>query len=66
MLAVEALGQENVIAVNMPSEYDSDTTKNLAKELAAELGIDYKIVPIGESVEATKAQIESVFGIKVE
>jgi NAD+ synthase (glutamine-hydrolysing) len=66
MLAVEALGQENVIAVNMPSEYNSDTTKNLAKELAAELGIDYKIVPIGESVEATKAQIESVFGIKVE
>lgn len=66
MLAVEALGKENVIAVNMPSEYNSDTTKNLAKELAAELGIDYKIVPIVESVEATKAQIESVFGIKVE
>lgn len=26
-LAVLALGRENVIAVNMPSEYNSDTTK---------------------------------------
>jgi len=26
-LAVLALGPENVIAVNMPSEYNSDTTK---------------------------------------
>ena len=47
MIAVEALGKENVIAVNMPSEYNSDTTKNLARDLASELGIRYEIAPIG-------------------
>ncbi len=65
MLAVEALGHENVIALNMPSEYNSDTTKNLARDLALELGIAYHILPIGESVNHTKAQLESVFDQKV-
>ncbi len=60
-LAVRALGPENVIAVNMPSEFNSDTTKGLAAELAANLGIRYESVPIQASVEATKAQLESVF-----
>ncbi len=65
-LAVLALGPENVIAVNMPSEYNSDTTKGLAQNLAEELGIEYRIVPIQESVDFTRAQIESVFGVSTE
>lgn len=65
-LAVLALGPENVIAVNMPSEYNSDTTKGLAKNLAEELGIEYRIVPIQESVDFTRAQIEGVFGVSTE
>jgi NAD+ synthase (glutamine-hydrolysing) len=66
MLAVEAIGAENVIAVNMPSEYNSDTTKDLARGLAAELGIEYKIMSIGESVTHTAEQIAGIFGIKAE
>ncbi len=65
MLAVRAIGAENVIAVNMPSVYNSDTTKDLAKDLADELGIEYSIIPIQESVDFTKAQIEDILGIKV-
>lgn len=65
-LAVRAIGAENVIAVNMPSVYNSDTTKDLAKDLAMELGIEYLIIPIQESVDFTKTQIESILGIKVE
>ncbi len=66
MLAVEALWRENVIAVNMPSEYNSDTTKNLARDLATELGISYQIMSIGESVDHTKKQLREVFGIQAE
>ncbi len=65
-MAVEALGAENVIAINMPSEYNSDTTKNLARDLAGELGITYKVIPIGESVDHTKGQLQEIFGISVE
>jgi NAD+ synthase (glutamine-hydrolysing) len=65
MLAVRAIGPENVIAINMPSVYNSDTTKDLAKDLAMEIGIEYSIVPIQESVDFTKAQIEDILGIKV-
>lgn len=66
MIAVEALGKENVVAVNMPSEYNSDTTKNLARDLASELGICYEIAPIGESVIHTKNMIQEVFGAGAE
>jgi NAD+ synthase (glutamine-hydrolysing) len=43
----------------MPSKYNSDLTKNAAKQLAENLGIDYKIVPIQESVELTTAQLKN-------
>ena len=65
ILAVRAIGAENIIAVNMPSVYNSDTTKDLAKDLAMELGIEYFIIPIQESVNFTKHQIEDILGIKV-
>lgn len=66
MLAVRAIGAENVVAVNMPSVYNSDTTKDLAKDLAKELGIEYRIIPIQESVEYTKKQIGDILGITIE
>lgn len=66
ILAVRAIGAENVVAINMPSVYNSDTTKDLAKDLATELGIEYSIIPIQESVDFTKCQIEDILGIKVE
>ena len=65
MLAVRSIGAENVISVNMPSVYNSDTTKDLAKDLAKELGIEYFIIPIQESMDFTKNQIEDILGIEI-
>jgi NAD+ synthase (glutamine-hydrolysing) len=46
------LGPENVYAINMPSHYNSQKTKNIAQEIANNLGINYEIRPINEIVSA--------------
>lgn len=50
-LLVEALGRDSVIAVNMPTEYNSKTTRSLAEQCAKNLGIKYLVVPIQELYE---------------
>lgn len=50
-LCVIALWKENVLAINMPSKFNSNTTKWLAQSLASNLGIDYKIFPIQDIVD---------------
>ena len=45
-LAVAAAGKENVLGVSMPSRYSSEGSKDDAKVLADNLGIDFKILPI--------------------
>lgn len=45
-LAVEALGAENVLAVMMPSRYSSKSSVTDSLELAKNLGIDCKEIPI--------------------
>jgi NAD+ synthase (glutamine-hydrolysing) len=42
----------------MPSKFNSDTTKNLAEELATNLAIEYKIYPIQEEVDLKIKNIE--------
>lgn len=59
-LHVLALGNENVYLVNMPSQYNSETTKGLSAELAKNLKCPYATVPIGDSVELTKKQIDGL------
>ncbi|MEI0518223.1 NAD(+) synthase [Brachyspira murdochii] len=56
---VSALGKDNVYLVNMPSKFNSSTTKDLAKTLADNLGCSYMVVPIQESVDYTVKQLES-------
>ncbi len=46
-LAVAALGAENVTGVAMPSRYSSEHSKSDARDLADNLGITFKTVPIG-------------------
>jgi NAD+ synthase (glutamine-hydrolysing) len=65
-LAVMAMGPENVIAVNMPSKYNSDTTKNLAAQLAKNLRVPLYEVGIQESVDATRTQLEAVLGVPMD
>ena len=45
-LAVEALGKENVLGVSMPSPYSSKGSIEDARQLAQNLGIAFKIIPI--------------------
>lgn len=52
-LLVDALGKDNVYAINMPSKFNSELTKDAAKQLADNLGIDYKIIPIQDGVDKT-------------
>lgn len=61
---VNAIGKDNVLLVNMPSRFNSNTTKNLAKTLAENLGCAYMVVPIQESVDFTIKQIETCNIIK--
>ncbi len=51
-LLVEALGRDKVTAVNMPSAFNSDTTRKAAKELADALDIEYFEYPIQQVVDA--------------
>lgn len=54
------LGKENVLLVNMPSVYNSATTKGLAHQLAVNLGCNYAVVPIQESVDHTIQQVQDI------
>lgn len=56
-LYARVLGPENVLLVNMPSKYNSRTTKDLAARLAKNLGCLYTVMPIQESVDLTVEQL---------
>ena len=63
-LYTKILGAKNVFLVNMPSVFNSATTKNLSAQLAKNLGCKYFVVPIQESVDWTIKQLEGV-GLEV-
>lgn len=50
-LMVQVFGAENCTAINMPSEYNSALTKDIARDIASNLSVEYKVIPIGEIVE---------------
>ncbi|MEA2685771.1 MAG: hypothetical protein QOE93_966 [Actinomycetota bacterium] len=51
-IAVDALGADHVHGVMMPSMYSSEGSLTDAKELAGNLGIDWRVIGIGEVHEA--------------
>lgn len=59
-LYAHILGPENVLLVNMPSVYNSSTTRGLAQQLALNLGCNYAVMPIQESVDHTISQLENI------
>src|SRR5947209_850335 len=61
VIAVDALGAENVVGVSMPSEYSSRGSIEDALTLARNLGIKLLHVPIAETFAAFKAQFEQIF-----
>lgn len=57
-LYVEAIGKENVFLVNMPTKYNSDTTKNAARDLAENLGTPYMVAPISDILDSICTSLE--------
>lgn len=45
-LATDAVGRDNVIGVSMPSRYTADSSQSDAEQLAANLGIEFMVIPI--------------------
>ena len=45
-LLAHALGPGRVLAVNMPTRFNSELTRNNARDLCARLGVDYLVCPI--------------------
>ena len=60
-IAVEALGNDNVIGVSMPSKFSSDHSKSDAKKLAENLGIRFEVIPINKSYERIISDMDTFF-----
>lgn len=58
-LLTEALGKENVYAINMPSNFNSEITKEAAFQLAKNLGIHYSVISIQDSVDLTVNKLQN-------
>ncbi len=61
VIAVEALGGENVVGVYMPSRYSSDHSRRDAEVLARNLGITCLTIPIDEVFNAYEKTFEKTF-----
>lgn len=54
----DILGPENILLLNLPSQYNSSTTRDSAARLAQALGANYAVLPITQSCEHTINQLE--------
>ncbi len=56
----DLLGADNVLLVNMPSRYNTDTTINLARELTDNLSTWRATISIEESVALSRKQMDGI------
>jgi NAD+ synthetase len=61
VIAVDALGAENVIGVSMPSPYSSRGSIDDGRALAHNLGIKFLEIPITDAFRDFKAQFKELF-----
>ena len=61
VIAVDALGAENVEGIAMPSRYSSDGSVSDSEELAAALGVPLRIVPIESVHGAMEEALHPIF-----
>ena len=61
VLLADSLGAENVLGVSMPSSITSSESKNDAKELAQNLGINFTEVPIKDMYSTTRRKFDTMF-----
>jgi NAD+ synthetase len=60
-IAVAALGTENVTGISMPGPYSSEGSVRDARQLAANLGIQFLVLPIGNIFEAYRKALADTF-----
>ncbi len=60
-IAVDAVGAKSVVGVAMPSEFSSDSSLEDAEQLANNLGIEYKVIPIQKTFECYKKMLKDTF-----
>ena len=66
VIAVGALEKENVRGISLPSQFSSQGSLDDARQLAANLGIQYDVIPIQPPFEAVKRQLQKVFTSRTE
>ena len=60
-IAVRALGAENVTALGMPSPYSSPGSIDDSRQLAANLGIRFEVIPIGTVFDGFNQALGPIF-----
>jgi NAD+ synthase (glutamine-hydrolysing) len=60
-IAVDALGAEHVHGVSLPSRFTSDGSKDDAEVLAANLGIDFRTIPIEDAQQQMLGLLQPSF-----
>jgi NAD+ synthase (glutamine-hydrolysing) len=63
VIAVEALGAENVLGVLLPSKLSSDHSVTDAEALVSNLGIESVTFPIAAPVDAVEAELTEAFSV---
>jgi NAD+ synthase/NAD+ synthase (glutamine-hydrolysing) len=62
VIAVEAVGKENVTGVAMPGPYSSEGSVRDARDMAEKLGIRFEIVSITDAYEQMLTSLDPLFG----
>src|SRR5579862_1489318 len=61
VIAVDALGRENVLGVGMPGPYSSDASLRDARQLARNLGIELTVLPISDTFACYRGTLRQTF-----
>ncbi len=65
-LCVDALGAEHVHAISMPSRFSSPDTRDDAREVSTNLGVDFREIPIEPIVGAVHDALDGLEGLAAE
>ncbi len=63
-LAAEAVGNNNVLGIAMPSEFSADESLDLARRLASNLKIQFRTIPIGPLYHKYLESLSSELGVR--
>jgi len=61
LVAADALGPERVTCVSMPSPYSSEGTRNDARAIAENLGVDFREIGIEQGMQAYEEMLREAF-----